>query len=122
VIHLSIKAGVLVSSAAAGLLALSPLAFAGDFSGDSGHGGHSKHGDHGDHDGHGRGGDHDGHNETAGCTQSNDARNERGGGGGGLINISDIGVQVPVQACNNSILEGALGILAGNQRNDDDHG
>jgi hypothetical protein len=43
------------------------------------------------------------------------------GGGGGLINVSDIGVQVPVQLCNNSIIEGTLGILARNQSNDDSH-
>jgi hypothetical protein len=137
VIHLLIKAGVLVSSVAAGLLALSPLAFAGDYGlgGDhDGHGGHSHggghHGDHdGDHDGDhgdhdGDHGDHDGdggHNENASCSQSNGARDERSGGGGGLINISDINAQVPLQLCNNSILEGTLGILAGNQRNNDDH-
>ena len=44
-----------------------------------------------------------------------------GHGGGGLINVSDIGVQVPVQLCNNSIVEGTLGILARNQSNDDSH-
>ena len=90
-----------MSSAAAGLLALSPLAFACDFGHDD---------------------DHGGHNETAGCTQNNSARDERGGGCGGLINIHDVGVQVPVQLCNTSILEGTLGILAGHQRNSDDHG
>ena len=121
-----------MSSVTAGLLALSPLAFAGDFgglSGDHDGHGHSHDSDHGDHDGDhgdhdGDHGDHNGdggHNETASCSQGNSARDERGGGGGGLINISDINAQVPVQLCNNSILEGTLGILAGNQRNNDDH-
>jgi hypothetical protein len=39
----------------------------------------------------------------------------------GLVNLQDIGVQVPVQACNNSVVEGALGILALGQSNSDRH-
>lgn len=75
-----VKAGVVIGTAAVGLLAVSPFAFA--------------------HDGH-----HHGHHRD----------------GGGLLNVSDIGVQVPVQLCHNSILEGTLGILASGQRNDDNH-
>jgi hypothetical protein len=78
-----VKAGVVIGTAAAGLLAVSPFAFAHDSDGGHHHG--------------------------------------RGHGGGSLINVSDIGVQVPVQLCNNSILEGTLGILASHQRNDDSH-
>jgi hypothetical protein len=77
-----IKAGAVVATAAAGLLAVSPLAFASD---NHGHHGHSTH------------------------IQ------------GGLINIQDVGVQIPIQACNNSILEGVLGILSSGQRNSDSH-
>lgn len=62
------KAGIVVATAAAGLLAVSPLAFAN-----------------------------------------------------GLIDVSDIGVQVPVQLCNNSVVEGVLGVLAKDQKNDDSH-
>jgi hypothetical protein len=40
---------------------------------------------------------------------------------GGLVNIQDVGVQVPIQACNNSILEGVLGILSSHQRSSDSH-
>jgi hypothetical protein len=39
---------------------------------------------------------------------------------GGLINVQNTNVQVPVQACNNSVLEGALGIL-GKAKNKDKH-
>jgi hypothetical protein len=39
----------------------------------------------------------------------------------GLVNLQHIGAQVPVQLCNNSILEGTLGVLASHQRNSDSH-
>jgi hypothetical protein len=81
-----IKAGAVVATAAAALLAVSPLAFASD---------------HGHHDGHGI---------------ADSAHIQ-----GGLINIQDVGVQIPIQACNNSILEGVLGILSSGQRNSDSH-
>jgi hypothetical protein len=61
------KAGIVVATAAAGLLAVSPLAFAS------------------------------------------------------ILDVSDIGVQVPVQACNNSVVEGVLGVLAKDQKNSDSH-
>lgn len=81
------KAGIVVAAAAAGLLALSPLAFADE-------GGHHHH--------------HDG---------GNSVHLQRGG----LVNVQDVGVQVPVQACNNSILGGVLGILSSGQSNSDSH-
>ena len=77
------KAGIVTATAAAGLLALSPLAMA--------HGGGHRHGDH------------------DGNTQS------------GLLNLQNTNVQVPIQACNNSIVEGVLGILAKDQKNSDSH-
>ena len=73
------KAGIVVATAAAGLLAVSPLAFADD--------------------------------------------GLLGGAHGqlGLVNVQDSAVQVPVQACNNSVIEGVLGVLAKNQKNSDSH-
>jgi hypothetical protein len=106
------KAGIVVATAAAGLLALSPLAFAGDYNnGDSG--GHHHHGDS----------DND-HNSSASCHQDNSAKDKTHGihGQAGLVNVQDTVVQVPIQACNNSVLEGVLGILTKNQKNSDDHG
>ena len=69
------KAGIVVAAAAAGLLAVSPLAFA-----DSG---------------------------------DNSQR--------GLIDVQNTNVQVPIQACNNSVIEGVLGVLAKDQKNKDSH-
>jgi hypothetical protein len=39
----------------------------------------------------------------------------------GLINLQDNDIQVPIQACNNSVVEGVLGILALGQSNRDSH-
>jgi hypothetical protein len=47
------KAGIVVATAAAGLLAVSPLAFAGDMGYSGDHHGHGDHGGHGGHGGHG---------------------------------------------------------------------
>jgi sortase (surface protein transpeptidase) len=109
------KAGIVVAAAAAGLLAVSPLAFAGDFKGESDHHHHHHSSDH-DSDNN----DHD--SDQTSCKQKNSATDKREGGHGGLINVSDIAVQVPIQACNNSVIEGVLGILAKDQKNDDSHG
>jgi hypothetical protein len=76
------KAGIVVAAAAAGLLAVSPLAFA-----DGGDGG-ILNGAHGQL---------------------------------GLVNVQDSAVQVPIQACNNSVIEGVLGILSKGQENSDSH-
>jgi hypothetical protein len=105
------KAVIVVATAGAGLLAMSPLAFAGDYSGDSDH--------HHHHDGDG----HD-HDNSASCHQDNRAKDKADGmhGQAGLVNVQDTTVQVPIQACNNSVLEGVLGVLAKNQKNSDDHG
>jgi len=80
-----IKAGIVVATAAAGILAVSPLAFASE--------GHHRH-------------HHDG---------------DRADVQSGLVNLQHIGAQVPVQLCNNSVGEGALGILAWGTHNSDSH-
>ena len=105
------KAGIVVAAAAAGLLALSPLAFAGDYEGSSGHHHHGSD-------------DSDDHNSSASCHQDNSWKDMADGTHlqGGLVNIQDTTIQVPIQACNNSVLEGVLGILSKDQRNSDDHG
>ena len=118
------KAGIVLAASAAGLLSISPLAFAGDYQG--GHDSHRGGGhDCGCDDGGGhRGGDHDGDHggDHGGRDHGGRDRGVRDSGGrGSLINVSNIGVQVPVQACNNSILSGVLGILSVGQRNNDSH-
>jgi hypothetical protein len=74
------KAGIVVAVAAAGLLALSPLAFADD--------GGILHGAHGQV---------------------------------GFVNGQDDAVQVPIQACNNSVIEGVFGVMSHDQSNSDSH-
>lgn len=91
------KAGIVVAAAAAGLLAVSPLAFAGD-KGDYDHG----HG-HGHH-----------------SAQVNNAEKNSSG----LVNVSGNDINVPIQACNDNVnvlgiqvsdvtaqLTGVLGLL-----------
>ncbi|HEY2203167.1 MAG TPA: hypothetical protein VGH99_01635 [Pseudonocardia sp.] len=93
---------------------MSPLAFAGDYEGD--HGDHGDHGHHSDHDG-----DHH-HGHKASCKQDNSVDNgDDNSQKALLLNLQNTNVQVPVQACNNSVLEGVLGVLAKDQRNKDKH-
>jgi hypothetical protein len=95
------KAGIVVAAAAAGLLAVSPLAFAGDYDGDhDGDGGHSHH----DGDGH--------HAKKADCEQDNSSKNGDTKQSG-IVNINNVSAQAPIQACDNhiGILDGAFGIL-----------
>jgi ABC-type Zn2+ transport system substrate-binding protein/surface adhesin len=108
------KAGIVLAAATAGVLALSPLAFAGDY--DSGHDHHHHH-----HHSSDSGNDND---HSASCHQDNSSKDKAHGihGQGGLVNVQDTTVQVPIQACNNSVIEGVLGILAKDQKNSDDHG
>jgi hypothetical protein len=113
------KAGIVLAAATAGVLAVSPLAFAGDYDGDhDGHHGHHHHDGDGDNDH-----DHD-HGKGASCYQDNSAKDKADGlhAQGGLVNVQDTTVQVPIQACNNSVIEGVLGILAHDQSNKDHHG
>ncbi|MBW0117680.1 hypothetical protein [Pseudonocardia abyssalis] len=74
------KAGIIVAAAAAGLLAVSPLAFASD---------------HGDWD-------HDGN--TAVNSVEDDSETN------GLVNVADNEANVPVQACNNDVPVNVLGV------------
>jgi hypothetical protein len=103
------KAGIVLAAATAGVLAVSPLAFAGDYN-------------DGDHDGHGHGHGHS-KEENVSCKQDNKAKDDADGfhGQAGLVNVQDTTVQVPIQACNNSVIEGVLGILASHQENSDSH-
>jgi hypothetical protein len=118
-----IKAGIVVSAAAATLLAVSPLAFAGDYNGGNGHHHKSSHSkdhdnDHRDHRDH-RGDSHRGNRGgDKSCDQDNSASsNGRGrGGGGGLLDVSNNTIQVPIQACNNNVLSNlVVGILSKDQ-------
>lgn len=76
------KAGIVVAAAAAGLLAVSPLAFAGD----KGEGGHHGHG----------------HSVTN--------NNNNGDQSEGLVNVSGNNVNVPIQACHNQVPVNVLGV------------
>jgi hypothetical protein len=82
------KAGIVVATAAAGLLAVSPLAFAGDkddHEGDKGHHGTEQV-------------------SPAGSVNNIDDSNE------GLINVSDNNVAVPVNACDWQVPVNVLGV------------
>jgi hypothetical protein len=80
------KAGIVVAAAAAGLLAVSPLAFAGDKD---------------DHDGHGHG--HHGKSKVE-DVNSIDGSNE------GLINVAGNNIAVPVNVCDNQVPVNVLGV------------
>ena len=82
------KAGIVVATAAAGLLAVSPLAFAGDKD---------------DHDGHGHGHGHHGKTEVEDV-------NSIDGSNSGLINVAGNNVAVPINACDNQIPVNVLGV------------
>jgi hypothetical protein len=82
------KAGIVVATAAAGLLAVSPLAFAGDKD---------------DHDGNGDGRGHHGKSEVE-DVNSIDGSNE------GLINVAGNNIAVPVNVCDNQIPVNVLGL------------
>jgi hypothetical protein len=82
------KAGIVVAAAAAGLLAVSPLAFAGDKD---------------DHNGHGHGDKHHGKTKVE-DVNSIDGSNE------GLINVAGNNIAVPVNVCDNQVPVNVLGI------------
>ncbi len=69
------KAGIVVAAAAAGLLAVSPLAFAGE--------GHH----HGDGHGHGH----------------STVNVDKNAGSQGIVNVSGNSLNAPIQACNNDV-------------------
>jgi hypothetical protein len=79
------KAGIVVAAAAAGLLAVSPLAFAGDKD------------------------DHDGHRHHHGKTKVEDV-NHIDGSNSGLINVAGNNIAVPVNVCDNQVPINVLGV------------
>ncbi len=79
------KAGIVVAAAAAGLLAVSPLAFAGDKD------------------------DHDGHGHGHGKTNVEDV-NSIDGSNEGLINVAGNNIAVPVNVCDNQVPVNVLGV------------
>lgn len=81
------KAGLTIAVAAAGMLAISPLAFAGDYSDGGGWGGHGGHGGDGGHSSHG------------GPQIQN-----------GLVNLQDV-ANINANACGNNVLSNVLGVL-----------
>lgn len=109
------KFGIVLATAAAGLLVATPMAFAGDNHDGYKSGHHKKH-DRDDDDDNDRGRGHSKKGKDCGgdVNQVNAGRS-----GGGLINISDVNVAVPVNACNNDILSGVLGILSKDLTNND---
>jgi hypothetical protein len=109
------KSGVILATVAAGLLATSPLAFAGEnHHGGSSH--HKKHDRDDDNDRNDRGGKRSKGDCGGDINQVNAGRS-----GGGLINVSNVNLGVPVNVCNNDILSGVLGILSKDLRNNDNH-
>lgn len=108
------KAGIVVATSAAALLAVSPLAFAGDYNDDDNGGG-----------GHHHSRSHHSSNHGGDCDQDNSAdqtgRSRRGGGG--LIDVSRNAIQVPIQACNNNVINNVVvGILSKNQSAESSNG
>ncbi|MDQ2706633.1 MAG: hypothetical protein M3Z25_02920 [Actinomycetota bacterium] len=104
-----VKAGIVVSAAAATLLAVSPLAFAGDYSDDGGHSHHKSHDKERNR----------GHRGSGDCNQETNQSN--GGDSSGLINVSHINAAVPIAACDNDILSGVLGVLSSGLSNKSNH-
>ena len=84
------KAGIVVAASAVSVLAISPLAFAGD---------------KGDHD---RGGRHD-----RDSTQVNRIDNERSNNQNGLINLGDVNALNDVNVCPSVAASGGIGNLLG---------
>jgi hypothetical protein len=108
------KAGMVVLAAGAGMVALTPAAFAGDWQGspssdDSGQSwDHGKDRDHG-HD-HGHWGHHGSDNRNASSTCGNDVNQLNASRGGGLLDVlGGSNTAIPVNACsildNNDILK-----------------
>jgi hypothetical protein len=111
------KSGIIVSTAVAGLLAVSPLAYAA-CNHDRHHSSHKDHGHHyvqADYHHNNHGGGH-GSSGDKSCKQQNVGVSTGSGRGGGLINVSNNTIQVPVQACNNNVPNNlTLGILSSGQ-------
>ncbi|MGI8815595.1 MAG: hypothetical protein ACR2G2_10080 [Pseudonocardia sp.] len=103
------KAGIVVATVAAGLLSVSPLAFAGDFQGDNDH--HKSDNDH-----------HKSHHSRASCEQDNRIDNSGDGrghrGGLNILNIEKNTLQVDPQVCNNNILDNIVVAVLGRAKGD----
>lgn len=114
-----VKAGIVAAVAAASLVAVSPLAFAGDYGSDSkGHHKSSKDdSDDDNNDGGHRSWKKHRNNDDGDC--NGDVNQVNGGGRGGLINVSGVNAAVPVNVCDNDILSGVLGVLSKDLRNND---
>lgn len=120
------KTGVILATTATGLLIGAPAAWAAckDDHGTKSSHHHKKHDRDDDDRDRGRGHDRDrGHDRQAsdkrGDCNGNTTQVNSGRNGGGLINVSDVNVAVPVNVCDNDILSGVLGILATDLRNND---
>jgi hypothetical protein len=114
-----VKAGIVAAVAAASLVAVSPLAFAGDYGSDSkGHHKSSKDddddNDRGDHKSWKKHRDDDGD-----C--NGDVNQVNNGDSRGLINVSGVNAAVPVNVCDNDIISGVLGVLSKDLTNNDNH-
>lgn len=116
-----LKSGVILATAATGLLVGAPLAYAACKDDKDHHHTKSSHHKKDDDDNdrrHRRGGDkrvkHD--NRGDDCNQQTNQANV-GRSGGGLVNVSNVNVAVPINVCKTDILSGALGILAKDLRN-----
>jgi hypothetical protein len=125
-----IKTGIVVATTVSGLLVGSPIAWAACHKDDHHKSAHhnsckDRCGDRDDHKGDHKSDrrNHDRparHGNAGDCnTKTNNVNSGRSGGG--LINISDVNVAVPVNLCNNDILSGVLGVLSGGLQNNDRH-
>lgn len=115
-----VKAGIVAAVAAASLVAVSPLAFAGDYDNDSkGHHKSSKDDDDDNDSGHHkrkhRSNDDNGDNGDC----NGDVNQVNTGDSRGLINVSGVNAAVPVNVCDNDILSGVLGVLSKDLTNND---
>ena len=96
------KAGIVVAISAATALSMSPLAFAGDFKGDSDH--KSNHSNHKSHH----------TSDDSDCAQDNsiDNRVDQGDNNTNFLNIQNNTLQVDPQVCGNQVADGiVVGIL-----------
>jgi hypothetical protein len=116
-----VKAGIVVAAAAASLLAVSPLAFAGEYGGDhDSHKGHHK--SHKSHDSDDNDGDHRSkgnrhRGDDGDCNGNGNVNQVNSGDSKGLINISHVNAAVPINVCDNDVLSGVLGILSSDLSN-----
>lgn len=117
-----VKAGIVVSAAAATLLAVSPLAFAGDYDHSDKKSHHKSSKDDHDDDKNDDDGDHKRHRGHRGGNDGDcdgNVNQVNNGDSSGLINISHVNAAVPVNVCDVDILSGVLGVLSSDLTNND---